>query len=175
MQETTVWTNVPRALIDTGRGGGGPHPQTVDPARGRRVGACARRTRRSEPGRRRDHAREGQPADVIIEIAKQKQADLIVVGSRGLTGIQRYLLGSCVGQGLGACLLQRDDRSRRLVDRGDFHPDSSAPARRARRISSTEPHPVHELVEVSLDQADVLRPCVLVRDVDRLSDFKQGA
>jgi nucleotide-binding universal stress UspA family protein len=40
------------------------------------------------------HAREGQPADVIIEIANQKQADLIVVGSRGLTGIQRYLMGS---------------------------------------------------------------------------------
>ena len=40
------------------------------------------------------HAREGQPAEVIIDVAKQVQADLIVVGSRGLTGIKRFLLGS---------------------------------------------------------------------------------
>lgn len=40
------------------------------------------------------HARQGQPAEVIIDIANQEQADLIVVGSRGLTGIQRFLLGS---------------------------------------------------------------------------------
>ena len=40
------------------------------------------------------HVREGQPAEVIIHVANQEQADLIVVGSRGLTGIKRYLLGS---------------------------------------------------------------------------------
>jgi nucleotide-binding universal stress UspA family protein len=40
------------------------------------------------------HVREGQPAEVIIDVANQEQADLIVVGSRGLTGIKRYLLGS---------------------------------------------------------------------------------
>ena len=40
------------------------------------------------------HVREGQPAEVIIDVANQEQADLIVVGSRGLTGIQRYLMGS---------------------------------------------------------------------------------
>jgi nucleotide-binding universal stress UspA family protein len=40
------------------------------------------------------HAREGDPAEVIIEIANGQQADLIVVGSRGLTGIKRFLLGS---------------------------------------------------------------------------------
>jgi nucleotide-binding universal stress UspA family protein len=40
------------------------------------------------------HAREGDPAEVIIEIANEQQADLIVVGSRGLTGIKRFLLGS---------------------------------------------------------------------------------
>jgi nucleotide-binding universal stress UspA family protein len=40
------------------------------------------------------HAREGHPAEVIIDVANQEQADLIVLGSRGLTGIKRYLLGS---------------------------------------------------------------------------------
>jgi nucleotide-binding universal stress UspA family protein len=40
------------------------------------------------------HVREGDPADVIIDVANEQHADLIVVGSRGLTGIKRYLLGS---------------------------------------------------------------------------------
>ena len=38
--------------------------------------------------------REGAPADVIVEEAKQWPADLIVVGSHGHTGIKRLLLGS---------------------------------------------------------------------------------
>lgn len=40
------------------------------------------------------HAREGDPADVIINIAQEVGADLILVGARGLTGLQRFLLGS---------------------------------------------------------------------------------
>ena len=40
------------------------------------------------------HAREGDPAHVIIEVAQENEADLIVVGARGLTGLQRFLLGS---------------------------------------------------------------------------------
>jgi nucleotide-binding universal stress UspA family protein len=40
------------------------------------------------------HAREGDPADVIIEVAQEEGADLIVVGARGLSGLQRFLLGS---------------------------------------------------------------------------------
>jgi nucleotide-binding universal stress UspA family protein len=40
------------------------------------------------------YAREGDPAEVIIQVANEQQADLIVVGSRGLTGIQQFLLGS---------------------------------------------------------------------------------
>jgi nucleotide-binding universal stress UspA family protein len=41
------------------------------------------------------YAREGDPAEVIIQVANEQQADLIVVGSRGLTGIKRFLLGAC--------------------------------------------------------------------------------
>jgi nucleotide-binding universal stress UspA family protein len=40
------------------------------------------------------HAREGEPAHVIIEVAQEHDADLIVVGARGLTGFVRFLLGS---------------------------------------------------------------------------------
>lgn len=40
------------------------------------------------------HAREGEPASVIMEVAQEQNADLIVVGARGLTGFERFLLGS---------------------------------------------------------------------------------
>jgi nucleotide-binding universal stress UspA family protein len=39
-------------------------------------------------------AREGDPAEVILDVAKEQAADLIVIGSRGLSGIRRFLLGS---------------------------------------------------------------------------------
>ena len=39
-------------------------------------------------------ARQGHPADAIIDIAEEKEADLIVIGHQGLRGAQRFLLGS---------------------------------------------------------------------------------
>lgn len=36
----------------------------------------------------------GQVADTIINIAKEESTDLIVIGSRGLSGAKRFLLGS---------------------------------------------------------------------------------
>ncbi len=39
-------------------------------------------------------AREGDPADAILDIAEQRNADLIVVGNKGMTGAKRFLLGS---------------------------------------------------------------------------------
>ncbi len=36
----------------------------------------------------------GDPAETIIEVADKKNMDLVVMGSRGLSGIQRFLLGS---------------------------------------------------------------------------------
>lgn len=36
----------------------------------------------------------GKPADVILEIADQENFDLITVGSRGLTTVKKYLMGS---------------------------------------------------------------------------------
>ena len=39
-------------------------------------------------------AREGDPADAILDVAEERDADLIVVGNKGMTGARRYLLGS---------------------------------------------------------------------------------
>jgi nucleotide-binding universal stress UspA family protein len=39
-------------------------------------------------------AREGDPADAILDVAEEKHADLIVVGNKGMTGAKRFLLGS---------------------------------------------------------------------------------
>jgi nucleotide-binding universal stress UspA family protein len=38
--------------------------------------------------------REGDPSDVILEAARKQGADLIVLGTRGLGGIRKWLLGS---------------------------------------------------------------------------------
>jgi nucleotide-binding universal stress UspA family protein len=40
------------------------------------------------------HASEEGPAEAILDVAKEEDADLIVVGQRGLSGLQRFLLGS---------------------------------------------------------------------------------
>ena len=40
------------------------------------------------------HAREGDPADVILDIAEENNADLVLVGNKGMTGARRFLLGS---------------------------------------------------------------------------------
>jgi nucleotide-binding universal stress UspA family protein len=39
-------------------------------------------------------AREGDPADAILDVAEERSADLIVVGNKGMTGAKRFLLGS---------------------------------------------------------------------------------
>jgi len=40
------------------------------------------------------YARQGDPADAILDVAEEKNADLIVVGNKGMTGAKRFLLGS---------------------------------------------------------------------------------
>ena len=39
-------------------------------------------------------AREGAPADAILDVAEERDADLIIVGNKGMTGARRFLLGS---------------------------------------------------------------------------------
>jgi nucleotide-binding universal stress UspA family protein len=40
------------------------------------------------------YPRQGDPADAILDVAEERQADLIVVGNKGMTGAKRFLLGS---------------------------------------------------------------------------------
>jgi nucleotide-binding universal stress UspA family protein len=40
------------------------------------------------------HVRIGHAADEILELAREVGADLIIVGSKGLTGVQRLVIGS---------------------------------------------------------------------------------
>ena len=40
------------------------------------------------------HARGGDPAQVLLEVAEEQDADLIVIGARGHTAFERFLLGS---------------------------------------------------------------------------------
>jgi nucleotide-binding universal stress UspA family protein len=40
------------------------------------------------------HARIGKPAEEILMLAREVGADLIIVGSKGLVGVERLILGS---------------------------------------------------------------------------------
>ena len=42
----------------------------------------------------RTFARQGEPADAILDVAEEQGADLIIVGNKGMTGAKRFLLGS---------------------------------------------------------------------------------
>ncbi len=37
---------------------------------------------------------DGDPADALIKVAESNDADLVVVGNRGMSGVKRYVLGS---------------------------------------------------------------------------------
>jgi nucleotide-binding universal stress UspA family protein len=39
-------------------------------------------------------SRQGDPADAILDVAEEQDADLIIVGNKGMTGAKRFLLGS---------------------------------------------------------------------------------
>jgi nucleotide-binding universal stress UspA family protein len=40
------------------------------------------------------YARQGDPSDAILDVAEEQDADLVVVGNKGMTGAKRFLLGS---------------------------------------------------------------------------------
>lgn len=40
------------------------------------------------------HPVEGDPAEALLNVAEETEADLIVVGNKGMTGARRFLLGS---------------------------------------------------------------------------------
>jgi len=40
------------------------------------------------------HSMRGDPCDALIAVAKEVDADLVVVGNRGMTSVKRFVLGS---------------------------------------------------------------------------------
>jgi nucleotide-binding universal stress UspA family protein len=44
------------------------------------------------------HARQGEAAGVLLDVAEEIGADLLVVGNKGMTGARRFLLGSVPNQ-----------------------------------------------------------------------------
>jgi nucleotide-binding universal stress UspA family protein len=39
------------------------------------------------------HTREGDPANTLLDVAREQNADLIVIGAHGTTGLRRFNLG----------------------------------------------------------------------------------
>jgi len=40
------------------------------------------------------YPRQGDPADAVLDVAEEQEADLVIVGNKGMTGAKRFLLGS---------------------------------------------------------------------------------
>jgi nucleotide-binding universal stress UspA family protein len=57
---------------------------------------------------------EGKPAQLIIEAAKAREAELIVIGSRGTSGIMDWMLGTVSQQVANSCtapvLIVKDEK-----------------------------------------------------------------
>jgi len=79
--------------------------ESVDPAaisaaheaaRSEGDGVCDRAREQGERAgvRVEAHLVEGDPADMLITVAGEMKADVIVVGNRGMSGIRRFVLGS---------------------------------------------------------------------------------
>jgi len=69
----------------------------------------------------RSHTLTGDPADALLEIARQEDADLIVVGNRGMHGVKR-VLGSVPNKvshnARCSVLIACTEDARRFVDEG---------------------------------------------------------
>lgn len=71
-----------------------PAPETAPSATGEKVLGRAAADARNRGVACRTVLRHGPVADEIVKVAAEERADLLAVGSRGLSGIRRLLLGS---------------------------------------------------------------------------------
>ena len=88
--ERTVISVVPGA--SSGRGGGIDPTSSVEDHRSALGEAAALLADRGLAGRTVESV--GHPADAIVHAAEQGGYDLVIVGSRGLSGVARFLTGS---------------------------------------------------------------------------------
>jgi nucleotide-binding universal stress UspA family protein len=68
------------------------------------------------------HAIERDPADALLDVAAKVEAELIVVGSKGMHGAKRFRLGNVPNQ------ISHKARCNVLIVSTDQSPSSSAPA-----------------------------------------------
>jgi nucleotide-binding universal stress UspA family protein len=77
------------------------------------------------------HARIGSPAKEIVNLAEEAEADLLVVGTHGRQGMDRWLLGSVaekVVRHANCPVLVARPRSEHLEAEGEFQPEPACPA-----------------------------------------------
>jgi nucleotide-binding universal stress UspA family protein len=92
--EVTVISVVP--VQQSGRGGGIDPTSDVGDHRSALSEAAALLSERGVQARTVESI--GHPADAIVEAAEQGGYDLVIVGSRGLNAIERFLTGSVSGR-----------------------------------------------------------------------------
>jgi nucleotide-binding universal stress UspA family protein len=90
-----VVQGVPRPMVMDGGFAGAPvalpsMAEAVDACRAHLVGQCDA----IDHDAVEVHVVEGSGADTVIDTASTVQADLVVVGSRGMSGAKRFVLGS---------------------------------------------------------------------------------
>ncbi len=67
------------------------YEETVE--NGRKILGKAAATAKRVLGEVSEVLRDGQPADEILQVAEEQNVDLIVIGRRGISGIERFLQG----------------------------------------------------------------------------------
>jgi nucleotide-binding universal stress UspA family protein len=76
-----------------------PPPPPPSPEQRQAVRQQLERIKPTDPAIRVEHLlREGNPATAILQVAQERQCDLIVIGSHGRTGLGRLLMGSVAEQ-----------------------------------------------------------------------------
>lgn len=90
-----VVRGVPRpVMIDAGLGGGTVAIPSLDEAVDESQAHLVAQCEALDHDRIETHVVESSGADAIIDVAETVGADLVVVGSRGMTGAKRFVLGS---------------------------------------------------------------------------------
>ncbi len=106
---------------------------------------------------------EGQPVEEILKAIDNLDADLVVLGTHGRTGLQRLLMGSVAEQVLrkSSCpVLTVKGEGVRNRNKGDENLETRRPGDKEtmrkgdKELSSSSPRPEVELKEVPLDIVD---------------------
>jgi nucleotide-binding universal stress UspA family protein len=80
------------------------YQEDLDKAMQQTLDKAAQETRKNHPGLTiTTHLKEGRPAKRITETAAEVDADLIVLGSRGTSGILTWLMGSVAREVADSC------------------------------------------------------------------------